>query len=52
MATKPATAPVAMPTAVGFLATSHSTTIQVKAAVAVATCVTSKAMPAVPSAAS
>ena len=50
IATSPATAPVAMPTAVGFLATSHSTIIHEKAAVAVATCVTNSAMPAVPSA--
>jgi hypothetical protein len=52
MATKPATAPVAIPTAVGLPARIHSMNIQVAAAVAVAICVTNMAMPAVPSAAS
>src|SRR5712675_3312682 len=46
IATRPATAPEQMPTTVGFLRIIHSTSIQVKAATAVAICVTSIAMPA------
>ena len=50
MATRPATAPVAMPSALGLPCENHSTVIQVRAAVAVAMCVTVIAMPATPSA--
>src|SRR5262249_17235556 len=46
MATRPATAPVQMPTTVGLPRIIHSTSIQVNAAVAVAMCVTVMAMPA------
>src|SRR5262245_34793308 len=46
MATRPATAPVQMPTTVGLPRIIHSTIIQVNAANAVAMCVTSIAMPA------
>src|SRR5215472_17249789 len=46
MATRPATAPVQMPTTVGLPFSIHSTIIQVKPAVAVAVWVTSMAMPA------
>src|SRR6266511_937875 len=46
MATRPAMAPVQMPTTVGLPRIIHSTSIQVNAAVAVAICVTSMAMPA------
>src|SRR5215831_4808942 len=46
MATRPATAPVQIPTTVGLPRMAHSTNIHVKAAVAVATCVTVIAMPA------
>src|SRR5215467_9821825 len=46
IATSPATAPEQMPTTVGFPLSPHSTSIQVKAATAVAICVTSMAMPA------
>src|SRR2546428_83697 len=46
MATRPATAPVQMPTTVGLPRIAHSTTIQGNAAVAVANWVTAIAMPA------
>src|SRR5215468_3662008 len=46
MATRPATAPVQMPTTVGFPRIIHSTSIQVNAAAEVAMCVTVIAMPA------
>src|SRR5215470_14940921 len=46
MATSPATAPEHIPTTVGLPFSAHSTSIQVKAATAVAICVTSMAMPA------
>ena len=46
MATRPATAPEQMPITVGLPRIIHSTIIQVKPAAAVATCVTSMAMPA------
>src|SRR5215472_2425377 len=46
IATSPATAPEQMPTTVGLPLRAHSTNIQVKAATAVAICVTSMAMPA------
>src|SRR5262245_21849283 len=46
MATSPATAPEQMPTTVGLPRIPHSTNIQASAAVAVAICVTSMAMPA------
>src|SRR5260221_13180457 len=46
MATRPATAPVHMPTTVGLPRIIHSTNIHVNAAVAVAMCVTVMAMPA------
>src|SRR5215831_11396584 len=46
IATRPATAPEQMPTTVGLPLSDHSTSIQVKPAVAVAICVTSMAMPA------
>ena len=52
MATRPATAPVAMPRTLGLPCRIHSTVIQVNAAVAVQMCVTAIAMPATPSAAS
>src|SRR5262245_54919240 len=52
IATSPATAPDAAPKALGLPCTAHSANIQVRAAVAVATCVTNIAMPARPSAAS
>ena len=51
MATRPATAPEAMPRTLGFFLTSHSVNIQASAAAAVAICVTAIAMPARPSAA-
>src|SRR5215813_10250722 len=46
MATRPATAPVQMPTTVGLPRIIHSTSIQVNAADAVAMCVTVMAIPA------
>src|SRR6266702_1084889 len=46
MATRPATAPVQMPTTVDLPRIIHSTSIQVNPAAAVAMCVTSIAMPA------
>jgi hypothetical protein len=46
MATSPATAPEQMPTTVGLPCVIHSADIHVSAAVAVATCVTVKAIPA------
>src|SRR5215472_7342249 len=46
IATRPATAPEQMPTTVGLPLSPHSTSIQVKAATAVAIWVTSIAMPA------
>src|SRR5262249_16901423 len=46
IATRPATAPEHMPIVVGLPRFIHSTNIQVKAATAVAICVTSMAMPA------
>src|SRR5215813_10117590 len=46
IATRPATAPVAMPMTVGLPRIIHSTIIQVKPAAEVAMCVTSMAMPA------
>src|SRR5262249_25577908 len=46
MATRPAMAPVQMPTTVGLPRIIHSTSIQVNAADAVAMCVTVMAMPA------
>ena len=46
MATRPATAPEQIPTTVGLPFSAHSTSIQVKAATAVAIWVTSMAMPA------
>src|SRR5882672_5800967 len=46
IATSPATAPEQMPITVGLPRMIHSTSIQVKPAVAVAMCVTSIAMPA------
>src|SRR5246500_78689 len=46
IATSPATAPEQMPITVGLPRIIHSTSIQVKPAVAVAVCVTSIAMPA------
>ena len=46
IATRPATAPEQMPRTVGLPRIIHSTSIQVKPAVAVAVCVTSIAMPA------
>src|SRR5438477_573992 len=51
MATKPATAPEAMPSTLGFPLTVHSMNIQARAAAAVAICVTAIAIPARPSAA-
>ena len=46
IATRPATAPEAMPMTVGLPRCAHSTNIQVRAATAVAICVTVIAMPA------
>ena len=46
MATRPATAPEQMPTTVGLPFSAHSTSIQVKAATAVAIWVTNIAIPA------
>src|ERR1051326_1990708 len=46
IATRPATAPEQMPITVGLPFSAHSTSIQVKAATAVAICVTVIAMPA------
>src|ERR1700751_4133758 len=46
IATRPATAPEQTPITVGLPFSAHSTSIQVKAATAVAICVTSIAMPA------
>src|SRR5215470_11100191 len=46
IATRPATAPVQIPTTVGLPRIAHSTNIQAEAAVAVAICVTVMAMPA------
>src|SRR5487761_621470 len=46
IATSPATAPEQMPTTVGLPRSAHSTTIQVRPAIAVAICVTVIAMPA------
>src|SRR6202045_688131 len=51
IATKPATAPEAMPSTLGLPLTVHSMNIQATAAAAVAICVTAIAMPARPSAA-
>src|SRR5579863_7491926 len=51
MATRPATAPEAMPSTLGLPLLIHSANIQARAAAAVAICVTSIAMPARPSAA-
>src|SRR2546430_7728342 len=51
MATKPATAPEAMPSTLGFPLTVHSMNIQARAAAAVAICVTPIALPARASAA-
>src|SRR5271154_2074383 len=51
MATRPATAPDAMPRTLGLPLLTHSANIQPSAAAAVANCVTSIAMPARPSAA-
>ncbi len=51
MATKPATAPEAMPRTLGLPLLAHSANIQLRAAAAVAICVTNIAMPARPSAA-
>src|SRR5580700_11930212 len=51
MATRPATAPDAMPSTLGLPLPTHSANIQPSAAAAVANCVTSIAMPARPSAA-
>jgi len=51
MATKPATAPEAMPSTLGFPLTVHSMNIQARAAAALAICVTAIAIPARPSAA-
>ena len=51
MATRPATTPEAMPRALGLPWVIHSANIQASAAAAVATWVTSMAMPAVPLAA-
>ncbi|MNF97039.1 hypothetical protein D3C84_798540 [compost metagenome] len=50
-ATRPATTPEAIPSALGLPWVSHSASIQPSAAAAVAICVTSIAMPAVPLAA-
>src|SRR5687768_3584437 len=46
IATRPATAPEAMPSTEGFPCDTHSANIQASAAAAVATCVTSIAIPA------
>src|ERR1700675_5194671 len=51
MATRPATAPEAMPSTLGLPLLTHSANIQPSAAAAVANCVTNIAMPARPSAA-
>src|SRR5271168_5269476 len=51
IATRPATAPEAMPSTLGLPLLTHSANIQPSAAAAVANCVTSIAMPARPSAA-
>src|SRR6266853_2565009 len=51
MATRPATAPEAMPSTLGLPLTVHSMNIQARAAAAVAICVTAIAIPARPSAA-
>src|SRR5215831_10760690 len=51
IATRPATAPDAMPSTLGLPLTIHSANIQPSAAAAVAICVTAIAMPARPSAA-
>ena len=51
MATKPATAPDAIPKTLGLPWSSHSLNIHPNAAAAVAICVTAIAIPAVPSAA-
>src|SRR5208337_4210291 len=51
MATRPATAPEAMPNTLGLPLLTHSAHIQESAAAAVAICVASIAMPARPSAA-
>src|ERR1700677_4062671 len=50
-ATRPATAPEAIPSTLGLPLVAHSVNIQASAAVAVAICVVAKAMPARPSAA-
>ena len=52
IATRPPTAPEAMPSTLGLPWFTHSQIIQPRAADAVATCVTAMAMPAPPSAAS
>src|ERR1035437_3550673 len=52
IATKPATAPVLTPTTVGLLSINQSIMNHVKAAAAAAICVTIRAFPASPSAAS
>src|SRR2546423_13422338 len=49
IATRPATAPEAMPSTLGFPLTAHSMNIQARAAAAVALCVTATALPARPS---
>src|SRR6267142_4717876 len=49
IATSPATAPEAIPSTLGLPLTNHSENIQASAAAAVASCVTSIAMPARPS---
>src|SRR5688572_9708167 len=51
MATRPATAPEAIPSTLGLPWLNHSQIIQVNAAAAVAICVTAIAIPAVPFAA-
>src|SRR3569832_1143417 len=51
MATRPATAPEAMPSTLGLPWLSHSLNIQARAAAAVAICETANTMPAVPLAA-
>src|SRR5213075_3251258 len=51
IATRPATAPEAIPSTEGLPLTIHSVNIQASAATAVASCVTTIAMPARPSAA-
>ena len=52
MATRPATAPDAIPSTLGLPCDTHSVNIHPSAAPAVAICVTAMAMPATPSAAS